>query len=339
MTKNTAAARGFLGSLVLLVAALVVFFLVFYPKNDAETQPTLRQPVASDLVSESRRQAMRPAQQRSPLAWEEDEGGATAGRTEGGDKGAEAAVPADLGEEEEDPDVQKAISLVDAGNVTDAITLLESVLKRDPKSEQALVEMAMIQLLDLKQPEQAVNYLQRVMEVNPENLVAMTELVSLYEEQGRIDEGLNFMVGVQASHPASPELAHGVGQMMTLAGRDQEAIAYYEKATQSPEYHVRAHRDLAEAYSRTGDPEKAIDSYTKAIQSQEQEITEKAARGLPVQFAEERLAYTKMDMAREMIRVGDFERAQTILDEISSIMPGDEKITALQDSINKRRAG
>lgn len=335
MSKNTAAARGFLGSLVLLVVALVVFFVVLYPKK-ADPQPPVRQPVASDLATEGRRQAMRPAQQRSSLDWDVEDEAPTAGRVDAADKAGE---PVQLADGEEDPDVQKAINLVDGGNVTDALTLLEGVLKRDPKNEQALVEMAMIQLLDLKQPEQAVGYLQRVMEVNPENLVVMTELVSLYEEQGRVDEGLNFLMGVQASHPSSPELSHGVGQMLTLAGRDQEAIAYYEKATQSADYHVRAQRDLAEAYSRTGEPEKAIDSYSKAIASQEQEISDRAGRGLPVHGAEERLAYTKMDMARELIRTGDVERAQTILDEISSIMPGDEKITALQDSINRKRAG
>ncbi len=61
--------------------------------------------------------------------------------------------------------------------------------------------------------------------------------------------------------------------------------------------------------------------------------------GLPITFAEERLNYTKMDKARELIREGDFEAAQGLVDEVSAAMPGDETVTALQDSINRRRAG
>lgn len=337
MSKSTAAAKGFLGSLVLLAFAIIVFFVVVFPKGkDPVVPPPARDKVAAEVATENRRQAIRSAPTRGSQAFDEETQivpGAAPSAPDG-----DAAV--DLaGEDPEEPEIQRAINLVDAGNVSEATQVLDGVLKRDPKNEQALVEMAMIQLLDLKQTDAAVGYLQRVIEVNASNQIALSELVSLYEEQNKVEEGLSFMQDVAAKNPSSPELSHGVGQMLTLAGRDQEAIQYYERATASPEFQVRAYRDLAEAYSKTGEPDKAIDSYGKAVHEQELEIEQKAAKGLPVQFAEERLAYTKLDMARQMLQTGDVEKAEQILEEIDAVLPGDETIAAMRDTIRRKKAG
>jgi tetratricopeptide (TPR) repeat protein len=330
---SRAGVAGFLGSLAALVGALVLVFVVLYPKGSREPQPAPKAaPDATELANESKRKAMRPT-----VKSQASDFGPAVVKTAPAD--AQTVAPDVASEDEEDPDIQKAINLVDAGNVSDTQALLDGVLKRDPKNEQALVEMAMIQLLDLKQTDQAVVYLQRALDVNPGNPVVMSELVSLYEEQGRVEEGLAYMQEVQARNPESLDLAHGVGQKLTHAGKDQEAIEYYERATGSPEYSVRAYRDLADAYSKTGDKEHAVDAYGKAIASQEQEIQEKAGRGLPVQFAQERLAYTKLEMACALLDKGDVAQAEGLLEEIAPILPGDESLTALRDTIKRKKAG
>ncbi len=335
MANNSSAAKGFLTSLVLLIAAVIVFFLVLFPGRYEPVAPAPNSP--KQLVNESKRQSMRhlaphatestTIQPKAPAAGEVIDN---------------RAADVDLGVEVDpnaDPDVQKAINLIDSGNVNDAVALLEGVLKKNPKDEQALVELAMVNLLDLKQPGQATGYLQRVVEINPGNQIVLSELVSLYEEQGKIDEGLNFLSDVFAQQPNSPDLSYGIGQLLSLQGKDADAIGYFDKATQSPSNQVRAYRDLGEAYSRSGNPDKAIESYDKAIGSMEKEIADKAGRGLPVQFAEERMNYTKMDKARELIRKGDLEQAQQMLDDVSKTMSGDEAVTALQETLNRRRAG
>lgn len=342
MTKNTSAAQGFLASLLLLIAALVIFFVVLYPSDKAPETPA--QPTATQLANESKRISMRQTG-GSPASFDHTTikamgtgGGAAAPQGDAGAAG-EPEVDQYLGQEGYDPDVEKAIGLIDAGNTTAAVALLEEVLKKDPKNEQALVELAMVHLLDLKQPEAATGYLQRVVEVNPGNQIVLSELVSLYEEQGKIDQGLAFMTDIFAKNPESPDLSYGIGQMLTLQGRDQDAIGYFEKATQSSSNQVRAYRDLGEAYSRSGDPDRAIGAYDQAIAADERDLQEKAGRGLPTQFAEERINYTKMDKARELIRKGELDQAQSLIDEVSKTMGGDESVMALQDTLNKKRAG
>ncbi len=337
MTKNTSAAQGFLASLLLLIGALIVFFVVLYPSRKLPETPI--QPTPTQLANESKRNSMR----KTPPPSSAGEGVTIKpqGTPDGADAVDNRLAGADMGEAEPgyDPEVEKAISLIDSGNTAGAIALLEEILKKNPKNEQALVEIAMVHLLDLKQPELATGYLQRVVEINPQNQIVLSELVSLYEEQGKLDQGLSFMTDIYAKNPDSPDLSYGIGQMLSLQGRDSDSIGYFEKATQSPSNQVRAYRDLGEAYARSGDSDRAIESYDKAIAFEEKEISDKGGRGLPTQFAEERMNYTKMDKARALIGKGELDQAQQLIDEVGKTMSGDESVMALQDTLNKKRAG
>ena len=184
-------------------------------------------------------------------------------------------------------DIEAAINLIDSGKVDEAVRALEDILRKDPNNEAALVEMAMVNLLDLRQPGEAINYLQRVMEVNPSNRIVMSELVSLYEEEGRSEEGLAFLQEMQAASPEAGDIAYGIGQMLTLQGRDQEAIPHLEKAATNGDNKGRAYRDLADAYSRSGDSGRALTAFDESIKAQEMSLQEKKAQGLPATFAED----------------------------------------------------
>jgi len=238
----------------------------------------------------------------------------------------------------DDPQVQKAVALVDQGKVTEAMKVLDDILAKDPKNEQALVEMAMIHLLDLKQPDSALGYMQKVVEINPANQIVLNELVSLYSEQGRVDDGLNYLMDLAEKKPGSSDLSYSIGQMMALSGREQDAIPYMEKAAQSPTHQTRAFRDLGETYSHMGDPEKSVEFYDKAIASQEREIAERNEAGTPITYAAERLVYIKSDKIRVLLQKGDLESAQSLLNEVKSQMPNDPNIAQLEDSLRKRKS-
>lgn len=333
MKPASSSARSFITSLGLLIAAIAVFAVVMYPKKAREAdKPVVKKDDTAAIIEARRRRA--GTGESTPRSTEPSEHTASTGQP------APATTETTARQAVSDPEVQKAIDLIDKGNLSEAVAALEAIVKKDPKNENALVELAMINLLDLKQPDQAINYLQRVAELNPKNQVVMAELVSLYEEENRLDEGLQFLTDVHNKDPQNtPDIAYGIGEIMTMSGRDADAIPYLERATQSPENGVRAFRELAEAYSRGGDSEKALASYAQALASQEREIQDKQAKGLPTTFSVERYNYTKLDMARQHLQVGDVEKAQALLDEVAPQMPNDEGVTALQNTINGKRAG
>lgn len=331
-SKPSSLMSSFFRATLMLLSVLTVFFAVLGYWHSPRTSGLA--PGAEEAVANS----SQPHQSRSNI--EEPEALASSSpRQPASAKSFALASP--VGEAESDGQlmIQKAIGLLDAGQASEAAQLLESVLKMDPNNEHALSELAMIYMLDLKQPEAATTYLQRILDINPANQIVTSELVSLYQEQGKIDDGLNFLLSVQSKYPASGEVAYGIGQLMSLAGRDGDAVGYLEKAAQAPGNEILAYRDLGDAYVRSGNPDLAVDSFEKSIAGQQKEMAEKAAKGLSMQFAEERLAHTKVSMVRAYLAKGDTEKAQAILDEVKVVMPTDEQVLALEHSLRQKRPG
>jgi tetratricopeptide (TPR) repeat protein len=234
------------------------------------------------------------------------------------------------------PDVQAAIDLIDNGQVQEAVDKLKEILAKDPTNEQALVEMAMIQLLDLKNSGEAINYLQKVVGVNPDNRIVISELVSLYEEDGRVEEGLSFLRG-SMNNQNSGEINYGIGQLLSMQGRTDEAISHLEKAIGSNVGSFRAQKELADAYSAVGRMDKAIGAYEKTIADQGRDIEKREKDGMPSSFAKEKLGYNKLDLARALIKNGQLDEAQNILDEVSSSLPDATAISSVQKRIDLAR--
>lgn len=355
MDPNRSTTKGFMASLGALVVVLIGFFVMM---SFGESDRAVTWPAGEDrgkrLSSESSESSRLEADMSRPSSPAEaleapaalgaqgpvGRGGPNGGERQGSTGSAEVTGGGDFAPPAvDDPNVQKAIELVDQGKVSEATKLLEDVLGRDPKNEQALVEMAMINLLDLKQPDVALGYLQKVVEINPTNQIVLNELVSLYQEQGRVDDGLNYLMDLSEKKPGSSDLTYSIGQMLSLSGREQEAVPYIEKAAQSPVHQTRAYRDLAETYSHLGDAEKAIEFYDKAIASQEKDISERSSAGTPVTYAAERLGYMKTDKARVLIQKGDYDAAQNLLNDVRAQLPNDPNVAQLLDAVRAKKAG
>jgi len=341
VTTNSAA-YGFLKGLLLVALSLALVFIILDPIQFLRTRPAVESTPAEKTVAAV--SALAGAEHRARVRAESEQ-------TESRDSNAETRV-ADAPRSgpiapdtavttgPHEAELQRAISLIDGGRAEDAAAVLEGILKTDPTNEQALVELAMVNLLDFRKPEAAVGLLERALDVNPKNHVVIGELVSLYEEHGQPDAGIAFFGEMAGKHPEAPEVAWGMGQMLSSQGRDSDAITWLERAsTSTSDQRGRALSDLADAYSRTGQPDKAIDSYRKAIAAEEQVTRNKAEQGLPRSFGEERVSHLRMDLARELMMSGQLDRAQEILDDLRSRLPEDEGVTALLDQLKKQRAG
>ncbi len=337
---NAASWPSFVGAFLLLIVAIGIFLYLMTEGPEDKPKPL----AMMNHLSTAADKPVSPKASSSVVGVQTPQESSPATVKTGSPSQVEAHSLSPSGEaslnQVDEGDIHKAIEALDQGQVSEATQLLEGVIKRDPRNERALVEMAMMQLLDLKQPEQALTYLQMAFEVNPANPMVMNELVSLFEEQSKLPEGIEYFTRIaqkSSGNPAQADIAYGAGQMLIIAGKDQEAIPYLQKAVEGGSTSPRAWSDLAEAYSRLGDPEKSVDAYTKAITAQSAEMQQQIEKGIPAQYGVQRINYTKMQLAREYLKSGQVVKAQTLVDEVKVALPGDEAVAALQKQIQESK--
>ena len=336
---STGATTGFFKGLLLVLAALILAFVILRPT--AEPPPV----VVTEEAIETKPNARERVRSHFTPPVSESQTDDVPGAPEGHDDGALSAQqasdrsPQSDAEGPFDADMKRAIALIEASKPDEAAAILEGILQKDPKNEQALIELAMVNLLDFRRYDAATGLLERVLEVNPKNRVIMSELVSLYEEQGQPENGIVWFTDFAAKNPDVPDAAWGLGQILSSQGRDSEAIAWLEKASATQNDRDRVLGDLADAYSRTGQGDKAVAAYRQAIEVLQRQSTEKVDQGFSPVFLEERLNHLQMDLVREYLTQRQLDRAEEVLGELRARAPADEGVTTLAEQLRKQRAG
>jgi tetratricopeptide (TPR) repeat protein len=246
----------------------------------------------------------------------------TSKKESNGTKFAKKTQPADLKapkiakNESSDKVLQKAIAHVDSGEYQLARSLIEEALEKDPNNEQLLVELGMIYLIDFRQPEGALPHLEKALKVNPSNKVVLSELVGIYQEIGQSDAGLDFMRNLLGSNPGNSELNLGVGQILLSDNKTFEATKYLEDAIKSGAQPDYVYTDLAEAYSRTGRPDKAIKTYEAAVSKAQNAVNQNTDPNFK-DLNEDILDRSLLNLARELRKNGRQKEAE---DKILSIL-------------------
>jgi tetratricopeptide (TPR) repeat protein len=78
------------------------------------------------------------------------------------------------------PSIKNAQALIDNGLINEGSAMLEKLIEQDPTDTQALMEMAMVFTLDLKDPQKARQILERILDVNPQHRAALNEMDLLF---------------------------------------------------------------------------------------------------------------------------------------------------------------
>ena len=169
-------------------------------------------------------------------------------------------------------DLDSIIELIDSGAWQKAETLLNRRLKEVPGDIEALVELAMIQILDKKDPNAAIKLLEEVIRLDPSNQSVMTELIALYEDTMQMENGMRFLL--EASTALTTESAaidYGLGRSLIKLGRADEAIVYFERILSNGSDEIDRfliEQDLITAYIDSEQYYQAID-YVEMLASEE----------------------------------------------------------------------
>lgn len=194
--------------------------------------------------------------------------------------------------------IQNAQALIDRGQIREGTAMLEKLIDMDPSNTQALMEMAMVFTLDLKEPQRSRQLLERILDVNPDHRAALNELELLYKELESVDDGLVFLAQKAEQHPTSLEIQYVYGRL--LAATDPRgALPWLKRATFIADQKEQALDQLASAALRAGDLPLAIKSWAEALTLAEQDLERaKSAGEGGLDFIEDRISTTKLEISK-----------------------------------------
>ena len=326
----------FLGSLVLLVAALTIFvaLLVYFAPEDKEMIEPAFASEETQLLRKSRTRPLRSEADEERLPTERD----TAVETAAVDATASAENEAET--KKDDGAIKQAVALIDSGNPEDALVILEQILSKDPRNERALIEISMVHLIDYRNAAAAVPWLERTLQVNPSNRLVLAELAAIYAEQNNVEGGLSFLQGLQEK--ATPEnssfISLGIGQMLMSDGREDEAVVHLERAAAGLPNNPNILSSLANTYARSGNSDKAVATYRKSVAMREVALRKLPADDKSRLRKRQLLLLNRIEIVREFYKRGDLDAASEELEIVSKYAPRSPLVNNWRKRI-ARRAG
>lgn len=192
--------------------------------------------------------------------------------------------------------------LVEQGQLGKALSLLTKYVTLNPEDVEGSLMLAMLHMLHSDQDgvSKAVPLLENVLRLDPSNDLALTQLLELHDMNGSGQKGFEFIQELQQKNPESTQLSHAVGQLLLDKGKPNEAVKYLEQAV-STDPSAKHVTDLAAAYSKNGQGQMALQSYSELIQREEDKYSSGAYAEEP-ELGAERLTNAYLHKAFEYMR-------------------------------------
>lgn len=294
-----------LGALLLMAGA--VFFWV-----GRSQKPTFHIP---EEKSENVASKTRHSQMQENLGIDSGNSRSRDSMRESGDRGTPPPAPA--------TGVQRAMQLVDNGQWQEAEQVLASELARDPQNVQALLELAMINIIDKHDPQSARPFLERALQVNPDNEAVVQELMGVYEQSQNWGQAYQFFNGLPTTGgQGDAYIDYGKGSALLSMGRPQEAAESLQRAIDSGYRDYSARESLATAYESSGRLDDAIGEYEQIVNAGT--------------YRPEQVRIARIRMANTYINKGEYQSARGILEGMQSQDPKDRWVADRIQDLDRR---
>jgi tetratricopeptide (TPR) repeat protein len=158
-------------------------------------------------------------------------------------------------------------SLGVGGRINDAIVEYEKVLEYDPKFRDALINLG-AEYLDRNQLDKAINYLERAVQVAPDEPLVHHNLAVAYTKLNRPADVVKELREVARLSPHDAQIHYLLGNSLLATQAPADAVAAYREAIRLQPNFNQAIGNLGVALQRTGDVEGAIVEYQTVLQTQ-----------------------------------------------------------------------
>lgn len=161
-------------------------------------------------------------------------------------------------------DLNRAVSLHQAGQLAQAEALYRSVLKAQPRNFDAAFLLG-LSLAQRKQFEPAREFFAKAVRIKPESVEGHHNLALVQHSSGLLAEALESYQRTIELQPDHPVALHNAGAVLHALKRHEEAVVCFERALQiKPDY--------AEAYYNRGIGLQELERYDEALESFERAI-------------------------------------------------------------------
>jgi predicted O-linked N-acetylglucosamine transferase (SPINDLY family) len=157
-----------------------------------------------------------------------------------------------------------ALAHYQAGQFEQAILCNQRALELDPINVVVLTNLSAA-LQCLSRFDEAMECLRRALSICPGDLKLLTNLGMVLRAQGRLDEALDVCAQAVAAHPNSSRVHIDLGLVLQRQGQLDQAINCYRRAIELDPQADRAYHNWGAALMAAGDSQGAIDCYRRAI--------------------------------------------------------------------------
>jgi tetratricopeptide (TPR) repeat protein len=151
-----------------------------------------------------------------------------------------------------------------ASDIPTAMKHLEVATGIAPRFEKGLNNMG-VALARSGKPDQALEWYQKGLAIDPENPMILTNLTRLYQQTGRAKEADELLARLETSNASNPFFFVYQGEMALSRGEHEKAIGYMVRAlrqdTELPEVHI----GFVKVYVALGDLDKARHHLERAL--------------------------------------------------------------------------
>ena len=153
-----------------------------------------------------------------------------------------------------DTAIAQAISLHQAGRLSDAATLYRSILEREPNHADSLHLLGLI-TAETDNPQAGIVLIRRAMAAEPDCAPHHNSLGHAYRRLGRLEDAVASYRDAAALRPGSAEIHNNLATALCDLGRWQEAIDHYRQAAAAAPDIADIWYNLANVLAETGSPE------------------------------------------------------------------------------------
>ncbi len=160
-----------------------------------------------------------------------------------------------------------AASYVSAGEYANAVTEYDNLYAKNPSAFKDYANYGFA-LYETKKYDKAIEFLEKAVDIDSENVAAHIDLAQCYKELGKNDLALGQYDVVFRQEPELHAVRFDYGNLLAEMGKDDAAIANYKIYISKYPEDYRGYQNIGIVYKRLGKLDETIQNYQKALSLQ-----------------------------------------------------------------------